>query len=159
MSTRAQLRFTDRAGTVQVYNHSDGYPEGVVRLLDIVTAVQDSTGTERGAHYTAANYIFLGKLTGMQMYAQEGGFSGDLTNETLEGVAGEPKKALESLDQPHFLLGYGVENPSSGLHGDEQWTYEYDLSRGRLRIARAENAWSSPYEFEGTLDKAVEEYL
>ncbi len=158
MSTRAQLRFTDRAGTVQVYNHSDGYPEGVVRLLDIVASVQDSTGTERGAHYTAANYIFLGKLTGMQMYAR-GMRGGDLTNETLEGLAGEPKKALDSLDQPHFLLGYGVEKPSSGLHGDEQWVYEYDLSRGRLRIAPAENGWSPPYEFEGTLGAAVEKYL
>jgi len=31
------------------------------------------------------------------------------------------------LDQPPFLLGYGVEDPTRGIHGDEEYLYVVEL--------------------------------
>jgi hypothetical protein len=163
MSTRSQIRFTDRHSTVQVYKHSDGYPEGTVDLLDTVRTVQDATGTARDATYTAANFVFVGKLTGMQMYANEGSaLSGDLADSTLHELTSNPEEALEKLKQPHFLLGFGVEDPDSGIHGDEKWLYEFNTDNEKLAVidlGHNDRGWDTQPEWVGTLDQAVDKYL
>jgi hypothetical protein len=50
----------------QLYRHHDGYPSSIIPSLARLYKTQYSTGMERGAHYTAANYIFFEKLNSMR---------------------------------------------------------------------------------------------
>ena len=135
MSTRSQLRFvqrveqtdetdgsTDRVG--QVYRHSDGYPESVLRDLTQLKELLDATRAERGPGYTAATFVFLDKLSTVGLY-----LDGD-PERTID--AAQPADLLEPsnmehLDQPLFLLGHGVETPADGIHGDEEYLYVVEL--------------------------------
>ncbi len=125
MSTRSQLRFVDSSrdwtDPVQVYRHSDGYPEGVLPALRKLRDVQNNTATLRGANYAAANFIFLCKLQGMTMYEDDGFSRNSIDQDDIL----DPEEW--DVDQPHFLLGYGVESPSSGIHGDEEYLYIVDV--------------------------------
>jgi hypothetical protein len=138
MSTRSQLRFVDSSiewsDTVQVYRHSDGYPEGVLPDLRQLRDLQNRTGTERGPTYTAANFILLQKLRGMKMYV--GDAPPIRTCIDIEDVL-DPEKW--DVDQPHFLLGYGVENPASGIHGDEEYLYIVDVGPDGWEVSVSEH--------------------
>jgi len=142
MSTRSQLRFVQRIDyetedgetestrrIAQVYRHSDGYPESVLPSLAQLKALQDETGTERDPSYVAANYIFLNKLQGMGLYVgRDGGFGGSLGADDVMAAIGENDvSGIAALEQPHFLLGYRVEDPESGIHGDEEYLYVVEL--------------------------------
>jgi hypothetical protein len=142
MSTRSQLRFVQRIDyenedgetestrrIAQVYRHSDGYPESVLPSLAQLKALQDETGTERDPAYVAANFIFLNKLQGMGLYVgRDGGFGGSLSADDIMAVIEENDvSGIAALEQPHFLLGYGVEVPESGIHGDEEYLYVVEL--------------------------------
>ena len=144
MSTRSQLRFVQEnrhenedgetistRRVAQVYRHSDGYPEGVLPTLAQLQALQDETGTERDPSYVASNFIFLNKLQGMGLYLdRDGGFGGSLSIEDIEAVlVKNDVSGLSTLEQPHFLLGYGVEDPESGIHGDEEYLYVVELPK------------------------------
>lgn len=190
MSTRSQIRFVQErtydgethTQTAQVYRHSDGYPSGVLPALAQLKALQDATGTERGPSYTAANFIFLNKFQGMGFYADELGDSG-----VMAAIEERDLSAFEELNQPHFLLGYGVED-TGGIHGDEEYLYVVNigtLERGGAMIGdgdHTEPTWSvkiagrgdfprfgenddtddafeeANWMFDGTLREALDEY-
>ena len=67
MSTRSQLRFVHQNESAaeqdstnriaQVYRHSDGYPESVLRDLAQLKHLLEKTRTERGPSYAAAQFI------------------------------------------------------------------------------------------------------
>lgn len=134
VSTRCQLRFVRRVEqddhpdddrVVQVYRHSDGYPEGVLHDLAQVKDLLDATGTERGPGYTAAAFVFLDKLSTIGLY-----LDGELRQSidaTRPADLIDPA-AMERLKQPLFLLGHSVENPADGIHGDEEYLYAVELS-------------------------------
>ena len=129
MSTRSQLRFetasdSDHPTIAQVYRHADGYPEAVLPALQRLQALLRATGTERGPAYTAAQFIHLEKCRGMALYLDRG-TDPSITTETPFEVL-DPRNWLD-LDQPLFLLGYGVEDPTRGIHGDEEYLYVVEL--------------------------------
>lgn len=188
MSTRSQIRFVQErtydgethTQTAQVYRHSDGYPSGVLPALAQLKALQDATGTERGPSYTAANFIFLNKFQGMGFYADELGDSG-----VMAAIEERDLSAFEELNQPHFLLGYGVED-TGGIHGDEEYLYVVDIGRREQGAMPGEelreDEWSvkiagrgdfprfgdnddiddafeeADWMFDGTLREALDEY-
>jgi hypothetical protein len=107
-----------------VYRHSDGYPKSVLRDLIQLKELLDATRAERGSGYTAATFVFLGKLSTMRLYLD------GKPERTID--AAQPADLLEPtnmdhLDQPRFLLGHGVENSADGIHGDEEYIYVVEL--------------------------------
>lgn len=204
MSTRTQIRFVDDAGTAQVYRHSDGYPSSIIPSLARLYRTQRETRMERGAHYTAANYIFFGKLQSMrlQMPKREFLYAATRDEENMddeqifrlvqteldgfEDAAKEDRPSVlpalfpsDLLDHdthrqtpgPTHLLGYGVEDPADGIHGDENYIYKVRTdSKGRgsgwsvkfTAIGR-DDPYDDPFnrsdwDFVGPLEEAVEEY-
>jgi hypothetical protein len=191
MSTRSQIRFTQTIEyetqecktetterIAQVYRHSDGYPESVLPALSDLKTMQDESRTHRDPSYTAANFIFLSKLQGMGLYVdRDGGYGGSLRRRDIMAlIQDNDVPSMASLDQPHFLLGYGVENPESGIHGDEEYLYVVELpdrthredpGDWTIRVS-AHNGfprWDGPtedafdratWEYEGTLSEAVD---
>ena len=186
MSTRSQLRFVQRVDqdgdptnddrVAQVYRHSDGYPESVLRDLAQLKELLDATRAERGPGYTAASFVFLDKLSTIDLY-----LDGD-PDRTID--AAQPADLLEPsnmehLDQPLFLLGHGVENPADGIHGDEEYIYVVklptrnpfdELAEWTVKVSghSAFPRWDSPtdeaferasWQFEGPLSAAVDELL
>ncbi|MDS0223487.1 hypothetical protein NDI54_19285 [Haloarcula sp. S1AR25-5A] len=134
MSTRSQLRFIQRSETAgeqsdtdriaQIYRHSDGYPDSVLRDLVQLKELLDETRTERGPAYAAAQFLFLETLSTMTLYVDEGRDRSIHADQLLDFL--EPDN-MEHLDQPLFLLGHGVENPADGIHGDEEYLYIVEL--------------------------------
>ena len=194
MSTRSQLRFVqsieyenedgDTESTrriAQVYRHSDGYPESVLPSLAQLKALQDETGTERDPAYVAANFIFLNKLQGMGLYVdRDGGFGGSLsTDDVMAAIEENDVSGIATLEQPHFLLGYGVEDPESGIHGDEEYLYVVELPArspiaypGGWTVKVSAHSgfprWDGPteeaferaaWQYEGPLTEAIEELV
>jgi len=134
MSTRSQLRFVERVDqdgepnadgrVARVYRHSDGYPTSVLRDLAQLKDLLDATRAERDPAYTAATFVFLDKLSTINLY-----LDGD-PERTID--AAQPADLLdptnmEHLDQPLFLLGHGIEDPADGIHGDEEYLYVVEL--------------------------------
>ncbi|MDB9247488.1 hypothetical protein PN419_00505 [Halorubrum ezzemoulense] len=108
MSTRSQIRFidADNGSVAQVYKHSDGYPTGVLPLL-----AQVRQCARPSPQYNAATFIFAGKLA-----------SGNLVDDERYY---DPEQWGDLYDDmyPRVALGYGVEDPSTGIHGDEEYLY------------------------------------
>jgi hypothetical protein len=187
MSTRSQLRFVQRVEqtdetdgsadrVAQVYRHSDGYPESVLRDLTQLKELLDATRAERGPGYTAATFVFLDKLSTVGLY-----LDGD-PERTID--AAQPADLLEPsnmehLDQPMFLLGHGVEDPADGIHGDEEFLYVVELPTTNAFDEPAEwtvkvsghsafPRWDGPtdeafeqatWQFEGALTVALDDLL
>ena len=187
MSTRSQLRFVQRVEqtdetdgsadrVAQVYRHSDGYPESVLRDLTQLKELLDATRAERGPGYTAATFVFLDKLSTVGLY-----LDGD-PERTID--AAQPADLLEPsnmehLDQPMFLLGHGVEDPADGIHGDEEFLYIVELPTTNAFDEPAEwtvkvsghsafPRWDGPtdeafeqatWQFEGALTVALDDLL
>ena len=179
MSTRSQLRFTDEKTdrVSQVYRHSDGYPEGIIPLLEHLQELLHATGTHRDSGYVAAQFILVDKLRYIERtFGCEDGLYSDLPD-TIEAVL-DPE-SWEDLNQtPSYLLGHGVEDPSYDIHGDEEYLYVVRLqSAGPLKDPddweinisehRGFPRWDGPtedafeladWQLEGTLADAVEKW-
>jgi len=180
MSTRCQLRFTESGSdrAAQVYRHSDGYPEGVFSLLEHLQELLQTTETQRDASY-AAEFIFIDKLWYLEpRFRCRDGVYSDLPD-SVAGVL-EPENWQEVKGTPSYLLGHGVEDPSCGLHGDEEYIYVIDLparspfdgsSEWRIKVSEhcgfprwdedgMEQAFQlAEWQFEGTLEKAIQEMV
>ena len=119
-----------------MYRHSDGYPETVLRDLAQLKELLDATRAERGPAYTAAAFVFLDKLSMIDLY-----LDGD-PERTIDAARPadllEPAN-MEHLNQPLFLLGHGIENPADGIHGDEEYLYVVELP--------TENPFDEPVEW------------
>lgn len=118
MSTRTQLRFVSERGNhiAQVYNHSDGYPTSIVPALEKLRNILRQTQWQRDVSYTAAQFIFVRKLSSMQR--------------SMRDVDGDPTDTDNWDDgqtRAYFLGGHGVENPADGIHGDEEYLYEVEI--------------------------------
>ena len=46
------------------------------------------------------------------------------------------------LDQPPFLLGYDVEDPARGIHGDEEYLYVVELPEFEFGAAEPSPDWT-----------------
>ena len=126
MSTRTQILFVKPNGdAAQVYQHADGYPEGVLPHLAELRDVQNESGTHRDAGYTAANYIFAGKMRCARFNVRD---PNDEYARDSDLRTSKPSRALDvseyaNFDQPASLLGYGISEVGT-LHGDEQYAYK-----------------------------------
>ena len=187
MSTRSQLRFVQRVEqtdetdgsadrVAQVYRHSDGYPESVLRDLTQLKELLDATRAERGPGYTAATFVFLGKLSTVGLYLD--GDPERTIDATQPADLLEPSN-MEHLDQPMFLLGHGVEDSADGFHGDEEFLYVVELPTTNAFDEPAEwtvkvsghsafPRWDGPtdeafeqatWQFEGALTVALDDLL
>lgn len=177
MSTRCQLQFSENGSdrVAQVYRHSDGYPESVLSLLEHLQELLHATGTQRDASYAAAQFIFMDKLWYLERtFRCRDGVYSDLPD-TVAGVL-EPEDWQEKQVTPSYLLGHGVEDPSRGIHGDEEYLYVVELparspfdepSEWNLKVSEhcgfprwdedgAEQAFEvADWQFEGTLEQAI----
>ena len=104
MSTRCQIQFIEGKHKTQIYQHSDGYPEGIISQLKRVYAIVTSTRNYRGPDYLAAQFIFLSKFERFQ-------------NNAMLGYA----------DKHYELLGHGIEKPNGKIHGDEEYLYKVTI--------------------------------
>lgn len=178
MSTRCQLRFTESGSdrAAQVYRHSDGYPESVLSLLKHQQELLHATGTQRDASYAAAQFIFVDKLWCVERtFRCRDGIYSDLPD-SVAGVL-EPENWQEVKGTSSYLLGHGVEDPSCGIHGDEEYLYVIELptrspfdepAEWRTKVSEhcgfprwdedgAERAFEvAKWQFEGTLEEAME---
>ncbi|WP_369335283.1 hypothetical protein [Natrialba sp. PRR66] len=107
-----------------MYRHSDRYPASVLQDLVRLKELLNATFAERGPAYTAAALVFLDKHSTVSLY-----LDGD-SERTID--AAQPADLLEPsnmehLDQPLFLLSHGVEDPSDGIHSDEEYLYFVEL--------------------------------
>jgi hypothetical protein len=179
MSTRSQLRFTGKRTdrVAQVYRHSDGYPESVVPLLEHLQELLRATGTQRDASYAAAQAILVDSLCYIERtFSCQDGVYSDLPDSIAEVLDPESWEDLRAT--PSYLLGHGVEDPSCGIHGDEEYLYVVGLQSAgpledpddwEIKISehRGFPRWDGPtedafevadWQFEGTLAKAVERW-
>lgn len=132
MSTRAQIGFyqseqdpIDTPGTVYVYQHSDGYPEGVLPLLEpFAHSFQKRRGLTDTAYATARCIVALAQARDAE------------TKRALE--MGIPGSAVEKVD----YLGLGAD---AALHPDIEFFYH--VSPTRIAIYKATYAGGSPPEF------------
>ena len=171
MSTRSQIQFKDNYNTAQIYRHSDGYPDSEVGVIADLKELKDClerTSSFRDASYLAAQFIFREKLKHTRIY-QDGKYTSD----------GKPIVTVEDVlntdtNQPNFLLGHGVEDPSSGIHGDEEYLYVVEVGEGKkwhIKVSghRSFPTWEdenrekafemAKWQFEGTLDQAYKKYV
>lgn len=176
MSTRTQIRFEDetQSKAVQIYQHADGFPDDVIYDLKALQVLQRDTDTQRGATYTAANYLFQQKLRLLQL---DFSFDEEETEQKYnrKTYLEDPNQVFKLCDLNHrrqsqALMGYGVENPEDGIHGDENYLYKVILPDWKVKVAtdlsmaiQRDDEQYHPFEqveweFEGHIDEAVEKY-
>lgn len=184
MTTRCQLRFVRDLAVgrtadpddpiAQVYIHSDGYPEGVLERLHQLERLLTATSTVRGPTYAAAQYLFIDTLASLSLYLDPGRDEERRVTATTPAEVCDPHR-MEGLTQPLFLLGHGVEDPTSGIHGDEEYLYVVAVPPSAIdqresrpwRVAVSERCgfprWDAAtgtafseatWQFEGTLSDA-----
>ena len=177
MSTRCQLRFTEKGSdqVAQVYRHSDGYPESVLSLLDHLQELLNVTGTQRGSSYAAAQFILTDSLWQMERSFRRRNGVHNNSPDTVTGML-EPGEWEGVETTPSYLLGHGVEDPSCGIHGDEEYLYQIEIpprdpfdepSEWRVKVSDhcrfplwnkegTEQAFDIvDWQFEGTLTEAM----
>ena len=149
-----------------------GNPASVLRDLTNLKDLFDATRAERGPAYTAAAFVFLDKLSTVGLYLDR---DPERTIDAARPADLLDPTNMEHLDQPLFLLGHGVENPTDGIHGDEEYLYVVRLSTqnpfdepGEWTVRVSEHSgvprWDGPtdeaferanWQFHGTLEDAL----
>jgi hypothetical protein len=142
MSTRSQLRFVQRVEqtseiadsadrVAQVYRHSDGYPGSVLRDLTQLKALIDATRAESGPGYAAATFVFLDKLSTVDLY-----------------LDGDPERTIDAA-QP------------ADLPEPTEWTVKVTSHSAFLRWdGPTDEAFErSDWQFHGQMEHALEELV
>jgi len=128
MSTRCQLRFTEKGSdrVAQVYRHSDGYPESILSNLEHLQKLLHATGAQRDASYAAAQYLLVDGLWRIEQTfrSQDGQY--EAYPASVMGLL-DADSWQEISRTPSYLLGHGIEDPSRGIHGDEEYIYYVQL--------------------------------
>ncbi|UHQ98124.1 hypothetical protein HYG81_21330 (plasmid) [Natrinema zhouii] len=173
MSCRCQLRFTEEESEYasQVFRHSYGNPENVLSNLDHLKRLLQVTMAKRTAAYTAAQFVFVDKLWSLeQSFRDKSGSYNESPKSVAEVLKVDSWK--ECSPTPSYLLGHGVEDPASGIHGDEDFLYVVEVSDTkyldwRVKIAgrddfprdsreETERAFElADWRFEGTLEEGL----
>lgn len=132
MSTRCQLRFIDSCTdcVAQVYRHSDGYPESVLPTLQHLQRLLRATQAQRDATYAAAQFLFYDKLWTLERTLQSDDSLYEGYPDTVADVL-TVESWRDCNKTPSYLLGHGVEDPSCGIHGDEEFLYVVELPEKR----------------------------
>lgn len=122
MSTRANILVKDSYGSLWFYKHSDGYPEGVMPLLnkfmDWIKAGKIRNNVSQGAGWL----IILGAIE----YNTMPGY----------GTTGSGMRNygdLESVTEPRDWKCGSIE-PTTGEHGDIDYRYTLDLETKTILI-------------------------
>jgi hypothetical protein len=123
----------DATGVAQLYKYSDGYPSTVIHLLIELTDLLHATDTLRGPNHAAAQFLFLDICSVMPLYLPAD--LDEVCNDSRAMDVTTPRKTVQpdtmaELDQPLFLLGHAVEDPATGIHGDEEFLYEIEVPEG-----------------------------
>ena len=138
MSTRAQIGFyqseqdpIDTSGTVYVYQHSDGYPEGVLPLLEpFARSFQKRRGLTDTSYATARCIVALAQARDA---------------ETKRALAtGLPGSAVEKVD----YLGLGAD---TALHPDIEFFYHVSPTRIAIYTATYADNNSPDFHLQRTL--------
>jgi len=111
---------------------------------------------------------------------REGDFSGSLDiDDVLVVIEENDVSGIAALEQPHFLLGFGIEDTKSGIHGDEEYLYVVELpprspfvDPGEWTVKVSADSgfprWDGPtedaferanWQYEGSLSGAIEELV
>ena len=150
MSSRCQIRWIEEwengeKNIIQIYRHSDGYPAGVIADLKEFIEWYESKPIPRhgDVFYASADFIYFMK-----------------------------KRSEEYSIKGWEKLGYGVENPADGIHGDEVYlyiiTYKHKQRKWYIKVSKhcgfpsydTKNAFEkAEWEFEGTLNEAYRKYV
>jgi hypothetical protein len=170
MSTRTQILFVKpNEDAAQVYQHADGYPKGVLPHLAELRDVQNESRTHRTAGYTAANYIFAGKMRCARFNIRD---PNDEHARESDLRTSKPSRALDvseyaNFNQPASLLGYGISEIGT-LHGDEEYAYKvfinsHDSDDWGVQVGRASGFGISKFDNVSwcnsmSLEKAISEY-
>jgi len=151
-------------GIAQIYKHSDGYPKAIIEDLMELFSLLKKTQSYRDASYTASQFIFTDKLRIAKMT-----MSYHLNKKPSEITIDDILEC--NINQPMFLLGHGVENPSEDIYGDEEYLYIVKVSENKWYVKVSEHCGFPRYgegikyafekarwEFEGSLEEAYEKY-
>nr|WP_276295577.1 hypothetical protein [Halomicroarcula sp. ZS-22-S1] len=147
----------------------------MLSLLERLQELLHTTGTQRDASYAAAQFIFIDKLWYMERtFRCRDGVYNDLPD-SIVGVL-EPEDWKDKQVTPSYFLGHGVEDPSHGIHGDEEYLYVVELptrspfdepSEWRIKVSKhcGFPRWEdegiqksfevADWQFEGTLEQAI----
>lgn len=150
--TRSQMRFVEQIDgksevVACVYRHYDGYPDGESGVVhDLAEFVKWETGDPEARsvydlEYASANWIFWNKIQHLKFYKELH------TEEDL-------------LD--HCKLGFGIcPTTPEHIHGDVEYLYEFDgdILKVSKHYTKARNWDSVIWEFEGTLEEALNRYV
>ncbi|MGQ3329030.1 hypothetical protein [Halorubrum sp. FL23] len=161
----------------QIYRHSDGYPRSVLSSLEHLQELLHDTGTQRDLSYTAAQFLLIDKLRHIGHTIES---ESDTYSDWPDTVAGilNPESWKNIDATPSYLLGHGVEDPSRGIHGDEEYIYivqlptrdpfeEPDDWNIKISEHRGFPRWEddteqafevAEWQFEGTLERAIERF-
>jgi hypothetical protein len=119
MSTRAFIKFVSGKDSITLYNHSDGYPSGVLSDLDLFFKWDGLNS--RGLSYTIANYVTYQKLRFVTQYEKE-----------------DIKKQLSNPDHNGYLhLGFGIQSDLTEkelLDSWGEWYYVVDFDKFRISV-------------------------
>ena len=124
MSTHCQLRFVEKDSdrVVQIYRHSDGYPKSVLTKLEHLQELLHATGTQRDASYTAAQFLLVDKLWRIERLLRLQDKPFDAYPASVMGLL-DVDAWEETSTTPSHLQGHGVEDPSCGIRGNENYLY------------------------------------
>lgn len=129
MSTRAFIKFVAGNESITLYNHSDGYPSGVLHDLDAFFKWDGLNS--RGLSYTIANYVTYHKL-----------------NVALRLEKKSIESELKKPDHNSFLhLGYGIQSDLTDkeiLDSWCEWYYVVDFDKLRISVYQISTKKLSP---------------
>jgi len=125
MSTRANVVIKDSCDSLWFYRHSDGYPEGTgPALLKFMGWVAE--GRIRNSVGQASGWLIM---IGAKEY-------GTKTKYTGTGFVESEKTNLFEPDPDDKFSGWkvGAFEPTTGQHGDVDYTYELDLDALTIKV-------------------------